>query len=201
MNGERAAVVDADGDLVARFLSGDRAAFDSLFARYQEYVYNIALGIIGRQDDARDVTQDVFVQVFRSLKSFRHGSRFATWLYRIAVNRSVDAARAASGRKWVPLDEAIRGMPDPGEGPERAAGRRAEQDEVQHVLAQVAVQHRDVLVLRYYQDLSVEEIAEVLGCSVTAAKVRLHRARHHFKEIYVGIHGQQEGASEPQSLS
>src|SRR5215470_999733 len=95
VNGERiAAVADADGSLIARFVAGDRHAFDSLFFKYQDYVYNVVHGIVGKPEEARDVTQEVFVQVYRSLPRFRHGSRFATWLYRIAINRAVDAARA-----------------------------------------------------------------------------------------------------------
>ncbi len=187
---------DVDGDMIARFLAGERSAFDSLFAKYQDYVYNIVYGIVGKSDEAHDVTQEVFVQVFRSLASFRRGSRFATWLYRIAVNRAVDAARASRGWRWLPLDETLRATPDPSDSPTKSAERHADQDAVQQVLMQVAVQHRDVLVLRYYQDLSVEEIAEVLGCSVSAAKVRLHRARLHFKEKYVATFGKELGTVE-----
>ena len=187
---------DVDGALIARFLAGDRSAFDSLFAKYQDYVYNIVYGIVGKQEEAHDVTQEVFVQVYRSLGSFRRGSRFATWLYRIAVNRAVDAARASRGWRWLPFDETLNATPDPADSPVRTAERHSEQDVVQQVLMQVPVQHRDILVLRYYQDLSVEEISEVLGCSISAAKVRLHRARQHFKEKYVATFGNEAGPIE-----
>lgn len=186
MSGERsAAAMDADADLVARFLSGDQRAFDTLFARYQDYVYNIVYGIVGSAEEARDITQDVFVQVFRRLSGFRRGSRFATWLYRVAVNRAVDAARSSKGRKWLPLLDQFLQIPDPADSPEKEAIHQDERSAVQATLMQVPVNHRDILVLRYYQGLSIEEIAEVLGCSVAAAKVRLHRARGHFKEHYV----------------
>ncbi len=199
MKGERSAAADADGDLIARFLAGDRSAFDALFIKYQDYVYNIVYGIVCQPDEARDISQEVFVQVFRSLGSFRRGSRFATWLYRIAVNRAVDGARSAKNRRWLPLMETLSATPDPADSPEKVLDRHTGQDMVQKALQQVPIQHRDVLVLRYYQDLSVEEIAEVLGCSVTAAKVRLHRARHHFKEMYLATYGQETGAFEPLS--
>src|SRR5262249_55863211 len=146
-----------------RFLAGDRTAFDALFLKYQDYVYNIVYGIVGRAEEARDITQEVFVQLYHALPSFRRGSRFATWLYRIAVNRPVDAARSAKSWRWLPFQEALRATPDPADNPAQVVGRRAEQDAVQDVLMQVPIQHRDVLVLRYYRQLSVEEIAEVLG--------------------------------------
>jgi RNA polymerase sigma-70 factor, ECF subfamily len=193
MNGDRTATSqtsqmgtgDVDDSLIARFLGGDRAAFDSLFEKYQDYVYNIVHGIVGKQEEAHDVTQEVFVQVYKALPTFRRGSRFATWLYRIAVNRAVDAARASKAWRWLPLMETLRATPDPADTPARSLDRKADQESVQQVLQLVPIQHRDVLVLRYYQDLSIEEIAEVLSCSVAAAKVRLHRARQHFKERYV----------------
>ena len=200
VNGERTiAAVDADDALIARFLAGHRSAFDALFARYQDYVYNIVYGIVGSSDEARDVSQEVFVQVYRSLPNFRRGSRFATWLYRIAVNRAVDAARSARGRRWLPLLETLRATPDPDANPARAAEKDSDRDEIRRALRKVPVQHRDVLVLKYFQDLSVEEIAEVLGISVTAAKVRLHRARHHFKETYVAAIGKEGDREDPLS--
>lgn len=182
---------DPDEPLVARFLAGDQSAFDTLFARHQDYVYNIVYGILGRHEDARDVTQEVFLQVHRRLRSFRGGSRFATWLYRIAVNRAVDAGRRRARQRWLPFLETLADKPDEAPGPEQIAARSSEVEAVQRVLNEVPLQHRDVLVLRYYQGLSVEEIAEVLGISATAAKVRLHRARRHFKERYVALFGDQ----------
>src|SRR5579862_7886609 len=91
MTRERARLADDDAALVARFQRGDAGVFDSLFTRHQDYVYNIVYGIVGNAEEARDLTQEVFVQVYRSLPKFRNNSRFATWLYRIAVNRAVDA--------------------------------------------------------------------------------------------------------------
>lgn len=193
MSGERAAhASDADERLIARFLAGDQSAFDSLFLQYQDYVYNIVYGIIGKPEEARDVTQEVFLQVYRALPSFRRGSRFATWLYRIAVNRAVDAARSQRRWRWLPLGETLKAEKSPQESPERAAERQSDHSIVQHVLMSLPVQHRDILVLRYFQELSIEEIAEVLGCSEQAAKVRLHRARMHFKEKYLAIYGREE---------
>jgi RNA polymerase sigma-70 factor (ECF subfamily) len=199
MNGERTAnASDADEGLIARFLAGDRSAFDSLFLKYQDYVYNIVYGIIGKEEEARDITQDVFLQVHRALPSFRRGSRFATWLYRIAVNRAVDAARSQRRWRWLPLVETLKAEKSPIESPEQAAERHSNHDTVQKVLLNIPVQHREILVLRYFQDLSIEEIAEVLGCSEQAAKVRLHRARLHFKEKYLAIYGREERT--PESL-
>ena len=192
MNGEQTVRTDDDSSLVARFLRGDGAAFDALFVKYQDYVYNILFGIVGSQEEARDLTQDVFLQVYRSLPKFRYGARFATWLYRIAVNRGVDAARGSRRWRFLPiLDEPAFALEpaDTDLQPESVFERKMERETVQSVLMRCPVAHREALVLRYFQDLSVEEIAEVVGCSVAAAKVRLHRARKVFKDHYVALHG------------
>ena len=90
MNREQSETTDEDSRLVRRFLGGDSPAFDTLFLKYQDYVYRIVFGIIGNPDEARDITQEVFLQVHTSLGGFRQSSRFSTWLYRIASNRAVD---------------------------------------------------------------------------------------------------------------
>lgn len=192
-----AASSDRDEALVERHLAGDPSAFDQLFRRHQDYVYNIVYGVVGKPEDARDITQDVFLQAHRALPRFRRGARFMTWLYRIAVNRAVDHVRSASRRRWLPFDVVMRSMPDPGEGPAQAAEREADHALVQRVLMELPVQHREVLALRYYRDLTVEEIAEVMGCSIDAAKLRLHRARARFREKFVAIQRETEAASAP----
>lgn len=184
--------VDEDSVLVSRFLAGETVAFDVLFSRYQDYVFHIVYGIVGSQEEARDLTQDVFLQVYRGLNRFRGHSRFATWLYRVAVNRAVDAAR--SQRRWkfmAPLDilERNPALAEAPIEPEAVFERKLDQTQVQKVLMLCSLSHREVLVLRYYRDLSVEEIAETLHCSVSAAKVRLHRARAAFKTHYIATYG------------
>jgi len=192
MNGERTATIDDDCRFVDRFIRGDTTAFDALFAKYQDYVYNIVYGIVGSAEEARDLSQEVFVQVYRSLPKFRKGARFATWLYRIAVNRAVDAARGSRRWRFLPILDVPSIMDraaDCENEPEKVFIRGEERDAIQRVLMKCPLNHRDVLVLRYYRGLSIEEIAETLACSVSAAKVRLHRARRVFKDFYVAAPG------------
>jgi RNA polymerase sigma-70 factor (ECF subfamily) len=192
MNGERTVITDDDSGLVVRFLRGDASAFDTLFLKYQDYVYNIIYGVIGSAEESRDLTQDVFLQVYRSLPRFRQGARFATWLYRIALNRAVDAARGAKRWRFLPLLDnpgLANCATDAETEPEGVFARGMEREAVQKILQCCPLSHRDVLVLRYYQDLSLEEISEVLGCTLAAAKVRLHRARKVFKDNYVAAFG------------
>jgi RNA polymerase sigma-70 factor (ECF subfamily) len=192
MNRERTLLADEDAALVTRFQRGEAAVFDTLFTRHQDYVYNIVYGIVGNAEESRDLTQEVFVQVYRSLPRFRNSARFGTWLYRIAVNRAVDAARGARRWRFLPIyEEPVLNnrVADPEGEPHQVAEQHAQRDAIQQVLMRCPLNHREVLALRYFRDLSVEEIAETLGCSAAAAKVRLHRARLVFKAQYVATFG------------
>jgi RNA polymerase sigma-70 factor (ECF subfamily) len=153
---------------------------------------------VGSAEESRDLTQDVFLQVYRSLPQFRRGARFATWLYRIAVNRAVDAARGSRRWRFLPLLEEpglLNRAADASEEPEAQFELQMERSDIQKLLMRCSLTHRQVLSLRYYRDLSLEEIAETMGCSLSAAKVRLHRARAAFKACYVAEHGTPAGAA------
>ncbi|MCS6948981.1 MAG: sigma-70 family RNA polymerase sigma factor [Armatimonadota bacterium] len=177
---------DADRQAIERFLSGDVAAFEELYHRYQPYVYNVVHGIVQNPEDARDVTQEVFLHVYDALSRFRGGSAFSTWLYRVAVNTAITYVRKERRHARVPLDSLRELRADLDAEPEHQADRAEMQQEVQQTLAQLPEQHRAVLVLRYFQDLSLEEIAQAMNCSVAAVKVRLHRARHSFRRLLTG---------------
>lgn len=174
--------------LITRVLQGDRSAFDVLFLRYQNYVYRIVYGMVGSAEEADDLTQEVFVQAFRALPRFRGQSRFSTWLYRIAVNKATDAMRATGRRRLLSLKNwAISQKSAEFPTQQEVDHQQALQDAVQRALMHCPVPFRQVLVLRYYNECSMEEIAETLACSVEAVKVRLHRARETFRKAYEAV--------------
>ncbi len=185
VTGEKTAPpLDPDEAAIARFLAGDRSGFDELFDRYAGYVHSIVYGVLGDEEAAADVTQEVFLQVYRSLHVFRRGARFPTWLYRVALNKALDAARSARRRKLVPLSPSLEQTRDTEGDPAEHDEARDLRRRVESVLQSLPVHDREILALRYFRELSVSEIAEVLRCSPTAAKVRLFRARTRFKEAY-----------------
>ncbi|GIV20301.1 MAG: RNA polymerase sigma-H factor [Armatimonadota bacterium] len=184
---------DADRQAIERFLAGDTSAFEELYHRYQPYVYNIVKGIVQNADDARDVTQDVFLHVYDSLPRFRGGSAFSTWLYRVAVNAAITHVRKQKRHPHIPLDALREFRADIDAEPEQQAVREETQQTVQQLLAQLPEQQRVALVLRYFQEMSLEEMAEVMNCSVAAVKVRLHRARNSFRRLFQKQHPQEDG--------
>jgi RNA polymerase sigma-70 factor (ECF subfamily) len=174
-----AATFDEDSMLIQRYLKGDQGAFEHLYSKYHDKVLGIARGILLDGDEAADAVQEIFTLVYRNLHRFDRRSRFGTWLFRIAVNRSIqEARRNRHQRKHVELSEDIVGgnqldddAPDPA---------------IQRALAALQPADRAMLTLFYWEDLSLNEIASSLGCGSNAAKTRLYRARERFRSLYEG---------------
>lgn len=175
------AAADSDLNLISSFRAGNEAAFDRLYLRHQEYVYNVCLGILGNPDDARDCTQETFLRVYAKVREFRAEAAFSTWLYRVTVNTCVGQLRKRPKSMPASLeDENVREIPD--DRPEVWANLTREVDEtlVREVIAELPPDYRVVLVLRYFQNLSYEEMVQVLGYTMAQVKVKLHRARRAF---------------------
>lgn len=166
-----------------RVRDGDRAAFDALIGKYRKPLVNVIARAIGRDADAEDLAQDVFVRVYRAAPRYEPTAKFATWLYTIARRICLNHNRGQALRRWFSLspdndsdDPTPEPMdpraPDPPAELERAELRRA----VAAAVRSLPERLRFAVILRRYEDLSYEEIAEILGCTVTAAKLRVHRA-------------------------
>lgn len=172
---------DPDLDIVrlAQRRATRRAAMGVLYERFRERVFNVALRIVGDRDEASDILQDVFILLFRKIHRFRARARFASWVYRIAVNVSLDHLRR---RKRNPKPTGASLLLDgPAEvldltAPERSMALRDLSEHVQAALATLSSRLRVVLVLRYLEGLSYADIAEILGCSLGTVKSRLNRA-------------------------
>lgn len=172
---------DPDRDIVrlAQSRSTRRVAMGILYERFRERVYNVALRVVGNADEASDVLQDVFLLLFRKIHRFREQAFFASWVYRITVNVSLDHLRR---RRRAPLptsEEALLDAPrDTGElsGPERRLAGRDLERHVRSALHRLSPRLRIVIVLRYLEGLAYGDIAEILECSVGTVKSRLNRA-------------------------
>lgn len=157
--------------LIQRALRGDSEAFGDLAQHYGRPVYNLALRMVGNAEDARDVTQTAFLKAWEKLGSFDQRSRFFSWLYRIALNESLNHRRRR--RSTEPVDEE---MPGTAPGPEQHFERRRETEMVQGALLQLNPGDREVLVFRHFLGLSHSEIGEVLQVPDKTVKSRLHTA-------------------------
>lgn len=167
-----------DETLARRFLDGDASAFDAIYRKYFARVFTIARGILLDREDASDATQEAFTKIFENLPNFRGGSRLSTWIFRIAVNSAIQVSRRGkSKRRLTSLDDIAETMVETIDLDDSAK-------DVHKAMAVLRTEDRAILSLFYWEELSLVEIGEALGCGANAAKTRLFRARTRFKEVY-----------------
>jgi RNA polymerase sigma-70 factor (ECF subfamily) len=181
--GESASVFEAldDAALVAACHEGRQSAFDVIVARHQRAVYQVCYRFTGNHEDASDLSQEAFVRAWRGLRNFKGESALATWLYRIAVNVCLNRA---SGRR--PPTEVLandRYVDDRTEDPGATLIRGERAQAVRRAIAALPDRQRATLILRTYQELSHQEIAEILGSSVGAVKANFFHALKNLKKI------------------
>ena len=162
-----------DGELVRRYVEGDSASFETLVRRHERRVYSVAYRMLGREDDARDATQEAFMTALRKLSSFRGEAAFTTWIHRVTVNACYDILRRRQREPISDPDEEPPATPPPFDHAEATA----QAIDVQRALARVPDDFRAALILHDVQDLPYEEVAEVLGVPVGTVKSRIHRGR------------------------
>jgi len=179
----------ADDVLIRELRAGEEAAYESLLQRFQQPVYNLAYRLLNDSSDASDVVQEVFLKVFRNVGRFRHQSSLKTWIYRITVNEAHNQRRwffrhrsREVGLDAEPEQTRSRNVPDSERSPFDYAFDRERQELVENALAQINPLFREVVVLRDIEDLSYEEIAEVLQISLGTVKSRILRGREALKE-------------------
>ena len=176
----RGAIVEAlsDVELVELVLAGEQDAFEALVERYKDSVQNLAYRMLGNTTQAEDVTQEVFVRAYTQLATYKPAHKFSTWLLSIASHLAIDQLRR---RRFLalPLEDVpfLEWMADLGTGPEQSALQGEQQDEIQLYLQRLPSKYRAVIVLRYWYDLSYEEISTALNLTPALVKARLHRAR------------------------
>lgn len=179
--------VDDETALIAQLRAGDQAAFEQVVRLYGGRLLAVARRIVGTEEDARDVVQDAFLNAFRSLDRFEGNAKLSTWLHRIAVNAALMKLRTRKRKPEQSIDSLLPGFHDDGHFEERFqsweepidhAMERAENRElVRKKIDELPDSYRTVLVLRDIEGLDTEETANMLGLSVNATKIRLHRAR------------------------
>ena len=163
-----------DRELVERSVGGDRVAFAILVKRHERRVFNLAYRMLGREEDARDATQDTLMTALRRLSSFRGEAAFTTWLHRVTVNACYDILRK---RKREPQLDLPEGAAELHASPHDHAESTATSVDVQRALLEVPMDFRAPLVMHDVQDMAYEDIAEALRVPVGTVKSRIHRGR------------------------
>ena len=180
-----------ESELITELQAGSESAFDWLVTHYRSGVYNLVYGILSDSADAADVTQEVFLRAFRGIRDFRRGSSLKTWLYRISVRQALNHRRWCwrHHRQQVSIDAEEEGkhaaldLKDSEASPFERFQTHEMQIKVRAALAQVPEIFRGAVILRDLEDLSYEEVAEVMEVSVGTVKSRILRGRRMLKEI------------------
>lgn len=170
--------------LIDRICSGDRSAFQALVERHKKKIYFLAYDVVGNHHDAEDISQEVFIKMFRSLKTFRRDAKMSSWLYQITVNTSIDHLRRKSSKPHKSMDdldktnfqEKLAGSKNAAIDPEQSAEAVIMQNRVSQALQKVSPRERSVFVMRHYNELKTREIAEILNVSQGTVKALLFRA-------------------------
>ena len=177
-------------ELIQGLRNGDEPAFKYLVDNYQDRVFNTAIGIVQNAEDAEDVAQEVFIQVYRSIHSFKGESKLSTWLYRIVTTRSLDLLRSRKSKKRFGFiqrmfgdgNEPLYEIPD-FKHPGVALEKKENAAKLFKAIAQLPDNQKTAFTLHKLEDLSYQEISDVMQTSVAAVESLMHRAKQNLRKM------------------
>lgn len=166
----------------------DINAWEKLVKEYENMVYHIAYRMMQNEQEAKDISQEIFIKVYRNLPKFDEKSAFSTWLYRIAVNTCIDALRKNKTKQtvsWEQHTEQNKNETATYQTPENIYLQREKQNDIMETLQNLSPEHKAIILMRDMQDMTYGEIAECLSVSLGTVKSRIARAREQFKKEFL----------------
>ncbi len=180
-------VRDAELELVERHRAGDRTAFDEVYSQFAEMVWNLTLRLAGDADRAADLSQEIFLRIYRHLGGFGGRSALRTWVYRIALNHCRGRLSGGGRRSFLRLfeegEETAQPLPDLGRGPEDLAVASDDGRRVSEALGRLPIEFREAVVLRDLEGLAYEEISAALGVPIGTVRSRIARGRERLRDL------------------
>ena len=174
----------SNSELVRKSQLGDKAAFEQLVIRHQDLVFSLAYKLTGNREMANDVAQEAFIRAWKAIEKFRGDSTFSTWIYRITVNTAWTLRKKAKKHNTLNIDDTYEPIViDEKKDPELVAINSDLSSVLINALDKIPIEQRIIVELKNIEGRSHKEIADYLDISVTAAKVRLHRAHQKLREI------------------
>jgi RNA polymerase sigma factor (sigma-70 family) len=175
---------------IQRCKRGEEAAFAEILARYRGAIYNLCYRMSRNAEDARDLAQEVFIKVFSLLDRFDEEYAFSSWLFRIATNHCIDHLRR-NRLKFMSLDGGLNKdgeefelqLPETGPEPDQVLQRKEAMDRLEEVIGELPPHYKTITLLRHDQQLSYEEISEILQLPLGTVKARIHRARNMIQQV------------------
>ncbi len=185
----------AEKEWIRRAKHGDMDAFEKLILQHEKIVYNLAFRMMYHSEDAKDISQEVFLKAYRNIGNFDERASFSTWLYRITYNTCIDEMRRQKGKQNYSIEDEFenedgvmqRQVADSGDTPEEAILKKEQRAEILQALDTLSEEHKMAIILRDVKGLSYEEIAEILQISLGTVKSRISRARNQCKQEILKI--------------
>jgi len=173
--------IPSDENIVERALTGDAEAFSEIVRRWERRIFALAFGILGREEDARDATQETFLAAFRSLRGFRGEAKVSSWLHRIAVNQCITRQRRAKVRNEAALEDeqerdASKFSAPVSFSPARTVESRQITEAVRCAVNSLPIDLRQIVVMKEFEELTFREIADILDLPLSTVKSRLYTA-------------------------
>ncbi|MDF2962182.1 MAG: subunit sigma-24 of polymerase [Paenibacillus sp.] len=186
-----------DEQLVDQIRQGDEEAYRFLIERHSPYIYTLVYRMVEHRETAEDLTQDIFIKLYRSLGQFRGDAKFTTWLYRLTVNLVTDYRRSQRRKPYEALLDKVKGwFGNRQEEPEAMALQKEEQQTVQRLLAELPDKYRLILYLYHYKQLSYQEIAEATRLPMKTIETRLYRGKALLKQKWQEVRNNEQPTSE-----
>lgn len=183
-----------ESELIQKLQKGDQQAFSELVQKYRKLVVNTCYGMVHSKEDAEDIAQEVFIEVFRSVNHFRAEAKVSTWLYKIAINRSLNFIRDNKRRKSIKTIEGIFGIKNPQEkspvsanndNPGTDLENRQRAEILYHAIDSLPVNQKTAFTLHKYEDLAYKDVADVMELSLSSVESLIHRAKLNLqKKLY-----------------
>lgn len=182
-----------ENKLIKKAQKGDADAFEKIISEYQNVVYSIAYRYADNAEDAADMSQEIFLKMFRNINTFQFKSKLSTWIYRVATNTCIDLAKKTKNdRNTYSIDDGYENsdgetkyneIADDSSQPDIAVENGEIRDVINMAISRLSDDYRLVIILRDIQGLSYDEISEIVGCSVGTVKSRISRGRKNLREI------------------
>ncbi len=176
----------SDEELHRRFTEGERDAFESLLIRHQEQVYRLAFRITGNSEEARDIAEEVFINLWENPTSYKPTAKFSTWLFRVTSNRSITHLRLRRFKSFISLSDPSSPdiyPTDPADQPDVYSEKNDEAERIEAAMKSLPPRQRAAIHLRYREELSVGEVAEVLNLSLKSVESLLFRGKQKLRKV------------------
>jgi len=169
--------MENEESLIKRIAGGEKEFFGELVLKHQDFIFNVVRSFVRFEEEARDITQDVFLKAYENIEKFRGDAKFSSWLYRIAYNLSMNWSERKQGRETQLDDSLAETVPETGSTADELFDRELVLSRIMEVIEQIPLKYKVVIKLYYFEEKSYQEIAETLAIPINTVKIQLLRAK------------------------